>query len=146
MDITRFAIQNNRVTFVAVLLILAAGMNAFFTLPQAEDPGFIIRTAMVRTILPGANPKRVEDLITDKIEEAIQAIPELDVVRSQSKTGLSIVYVDIKESYTNMRPIWDNVRRKVDSVRGNLPDGVIGPFVDDEFGDVFGTIIAVTAG
>jgi len=146
MDITRFAIQNNRVTFVAVLVILAAGVNAFFTLPQAEDPGFIIRTAMVRTMLPGANPERVEDLVTDKIEEAIQAIPELDFVSSQSKTGLSIVYVNIKENYKNMRPIWDNVRRKVDSVRGDLPTGVIGPFVNDEFGDVFGTIIAVTAG
>jgi multidrug efflux pump subunit AcrB len=146
MDITRFSIENNRVTFVALLVVLAIGVNAFFTLPQAEDPGFIIRTAMVRTPFPGANPQRVEELVTDKIEAAIQAIPELDFITSQSKTGLSIVYVNIKESYTNMRPIWDNVRRKVEAVRPDLPDGAIGPFVNDEFGDVFGTIIAVTAG
>ncbi len=146
MDITRFSIQNNRVTLVATLFVLAAGVNAFFTLPQAEDPGFIIRTAMVQTIFPGANPERVENLVTDKIEAAIQAIPELDFVNSQSKTGLSIVYVNIKESYKDMRPIWDNLRRKVEAARADLPADVLGPFVNDEFGDVFGTIIAVTAG
>ena len=146
MDITRFSIQNNRVTLVAMLAVLGAGVNAYFTLPQAEDPGFIIRTAMVQTIFPGANPERVENLVTDKIEAAIQAIPELDVVRSQSKTGLSIVYVDIKEKYKEMRPIWDNLRRKVEAAKSDLPAEAIGPFVNDEFGDVFGTIIAVTAG
>ena len=146
MDITRFAIENNRVTIVCVLVLLLAGVNAFFSLPQAEDPGFIVRTAMVRTVFPGANPERVENLVTDKIEKAIQEIPELDVVRSTSKTSSSIVYVDIKESYTAMRPIWDNLRRKIADVREELPDCIIGPFVNDEFGDVFGIIIAITAG
>ncbi len=146
MDITRFAIENDRVTLVAVLLVAAGGLSAFFSLPQAEDPGFIIRTALVQTRFPGANPERVENLVTDKIEKAVQEIPELDVVRSTSKTGLSVVYVDIKESYTEMRPIWDSLRRKVDAARSELPGGVIGPFVNDEFGDVFGTIIAVTNG
>ena len=146
MDITRFAIENNRVTIVCVLVLLLAGVNAFFSLPQAEDPGFIVRTAMVRTVFTGANPERVENLVTDKIEKAIQEIPELDVVRSTSKTSSSIVYVDIKESYTAMRPIWDNLRRKIADVREELPDGIIGPFVNDEFGDVFGIIIAITAG
>ena len=146
MDITRFAIENNRVTIVCVLMLLLAGVNAFFSLPQAEDPGFIVRTAMVRTVFPGANPERVENLVTDKIEKAIQEIPELNVVRSTSKTSSSIVYVDIKESYTAMRPIWDNLRRKIADVREELPDGIIGPFVNDEFGDVFGIIIAITAG
>ncbi len=146
MDITRFAIVNNRVTIVAVLVVVVAGVNAFLTLPQAEDPGFIIRTALVQTRFPGANPERVENLVTDKIEKAIQEMPELDVVRSESKTGVSVVYVDIKESYKEMRPIWDSLRRKVEKARSELPEGVIGPFVNDEFGDVFGTIIAVTAG
>ena len=146
MDITRFAIENNRVTLVSVLVLLLAGVNAFFSLPQAEDPGFVVRTAMVRTVFPGANPERVENLVTDKIEKAIQEIPELDVVRSTSRTGSSIVYADIKESYTEMRPVWDNLRRKIEDVREELPEGIIGPFVNDEFGDVFGIIIAVTAG
>ena len=146
MDITRFAIEKDRVTLVSLVVILIAGVSAFFTLPQAEDPGFIIRTAMVQTFFPGASPERVEDLVSDPIEEAIQEMPELDVVRSQSSTGLSVVYVDIKESYTNMRPIWDSLRRKVERAQRNLPNGVIGPFVNDEFGDTFGLIVSVTAG
>lgn len=146
MDITRFAIQNDRVTIVAVVLVAVAGVNAFLTLPQAEDPGFIVRTAMVQTLFPGANPERVENLVTDRIEEEIQSMPELDVVRSESKTGVSIIYVDIKDSYKNMRPIWDSLRRKVQSAAADLPDGIVGPFVNDEFGDVFGTIISLTAG
>ena len=87
MDVTRFAIQNNRVTLIALAVICVAGYQAFLTLPQAEDPGFTIRTAVVITYFPGANPQRVEDLVTDKLEKAIQELPELDAVRSQSTTG-----------------------------------------------------------
>ena len=144
MDITRFAIENNRVTIVALICICAAGFGAYRSMPQAEDPGFTIRTAVVVTYLPGANPERVENLVSDKIESAVQEIPELDTVRSQSATGVSVVHVDIKEEFRDMRPIWDNLRRKVDKARGDLPDGAVGPFVNDEFGDTFGTIVAIT--
>ncbi len=144
MDVTRFAIENNRVTLVALAVICIGGYQAYLTLPQAEDPGFTIRTAVVLTYFPGANPQRVEDLVTDKIERAIQEIPELDAVRSQSSTGVSVVTVDIKEEYREMRPIWDNLRRKVERTERELPDGVSGPFVNDEFGDTFGTVLAVT--
>jgi len=144
MDITRFAIENNRVTIVALLCICAAGYGAYRSMPQAEDPGFTIRTAVVVTYLPGANPERVENLVSDKIESAVQEIAELDTVRSQSTTGVSVVHVDIKEEFRDMRPIWDNLRRKVEKARANLPDGYIGPFVNDEFGDTFGTIVAVS--
>jgi multidrug efflux pump len=65
---TGWAIAKDRVTYAALLLIAAGGINAFFNLPQAEDPGFVIRTAMVATYLPGASPERVENLLTDKIE------------------------------------------------------------------------------
>ncbi len=146
MDVTGFAIRNNRLTLVALLAILLAGAGAYSRLPRAEDPGFTIRTAVVRTIFPGANPERVENLVTDKIEKIIQEMPELDVVRSQSKTGLSIIYVDIQEQYREMRPIWDSLRRKVEKATPDLPREVIGPFVNDEFGDVFGIILAITAG
>ena len=71
-------------------------------------------------------------------------MPELDYINSTSKVGLSIIYVNIREEYRAMRPIWDDLRRKVESAAGDLPDGVIGPTVDDEFGDVFGFIIGLT--
>ncbi|MDH3768624.1 MAG: efflux RND transporter permease subunit [Gammaproteobacteria bacterium] len=144
MDITHFAIEKKRITAVALAVIFFAGVNAYNGMSRNEDPGFIIRTAMVQTFFPGASPERMELLVTDKLEKTIQEMPELDSVRSNSRVGISVIYVDIKESYKEMRPIWDKLRRKVDSAVGDLPEGVIGPFVNDEFGDVFGTIISVT--
>lgn len=113
-------------------------------MPRAYDPGFVIRAAQVVTYFPGASPERVELLVSDKIEKVVQEIPELDFVTSESRTGVSIIMVNIKESYKNMRPIWDNLRRKIDDVRGELPDGTIGPEVNDEFGDIYGIVITLT--
>jgi len=144
MDITRFAIEKNRVFMTALAVVIVAGLSAYAGMPRNEDPGFIIRTALVQTIFPGASPERVELLVTDKLEEVIQEIPELDFIASSSKVGISIIYVNIGEEYTNLRPIWDNLRRKIDRARGDLPETVIGPIVNDEFGDVYGSIIAIT--
>ena len=144
MSLTRQAIDKNRITAVALVLILFAGVDAFFSLPQDEDPGFIIRTAQVLTLFPGASPDRVELLVSDKLEKAIQEIPQLDFVSSISRNGVSEVFVNIQESESRMRPIWDDLRRKVERARRDLPEGVVGPFVNDEFGDVFGILIAVT--
>ncbi len=146
MNITKAAIEKNRITAVVLILILFAGINTYRTMPRAEDPGFIIRWALVTTDFPGASPERVEMLVTDKVEKAIQEMPEIDFIYSLSKTGVSLITVGIKESYTDMRPIWDDLRRKVERTkdRGELPQGIIGPRVNDEFGDVFGTIVTLT--
>ena len=144
MDITKIALEKRRITGVVLFLILVTGMLTFATMPRAEDPGFIIRTALVQTIFPGASPERVEQLVTDKLEKIIQEMPEIDFINSQSKPGISIIFVNIKESYKNMRPIWDSLRRKVDRAKDQLPSGIVGPLVNDEFGDVFGTLIAIT--
>ena len=143
MNVTRFAIENNRITGVALLVIMVAGIGAYSSMPRNEDPGFVIRTALVQTFFPGASPERVEQLVTDKLEKVIQEIPELDAVRSESKTGTSIIWVDILERYKNMRPIWDNLRRKVEKAVPDLPDGIQGPYVNDEFGDVYGILITL---
>ena len=143
MDLTRAAIEKNRITGVALLIVAVGGMVAFTNMSRAEDPGFIIRTAQVLTIFPGASPERVENLVTDKLEKAIQEMPELDFVTSTSKTGVSIVMVNIREEFTDMRPIWDSLRRKVDKTAPDLPDDIVGPTVNDEFGDVFGVIITI---
>ena len=144
MNLTKFAIENNRITAITLLIIFIAGISAYQKLPRNEDPGFIIRTALIMTYFPGASPERVEQLVTDKLEKAIQEIPELDYIRSESKTGVSLIYVNILETFKHMRPIWDNLRRKVDKAAGDLPEGVSGPFVNDEFGDVFGVVLTVT--
>jgi multidrug efflux pump subunit AcrB len=144
MNITQIALEKKRITFVAMFIILATGLMTYSGMPRAEDPGFIIRTALVQTIFPGASPERVEQLITDKLEKVIQEMPEIDFVVSRSKPGVSIIFVNIEEGYKQMRPIWDSLRRKVERASSELPSGVIGPIVNDEFGDVFGTMITIT--
>ncbi len=145
MDITRFAINNTRTTAIALLVVILGGIRAYQDLPRAEDPGFTMRHAQVVTVFPGASPARMEMLVTEPLERAIKQMPELDSVTSTSKTGVSIVMVSIKDSYTNMRPIWDSLRRKVDAIQGELPEGCHTSDVNDEFGDVFGIVIAITA-
>lgn len=143
MNITAIALKNNRTTIVLMLVILLAGFQSYLNMPRAYDPGFVIRAAQVITYFPGASPERVEQLVSDKIEKVVQEIPELDFVTSESRTGVSIIMVNIKESYKDMRPIWDNLRRKIDDAVG-LPDGIVGPIVNDEFGDVFGIVMTLT--
>ena len=144
MDLTRAAIEKNRITAVALLALLVGGIAAYRGMPRAEDPGFIIRFAHVLTLFPGASPERVENLITDKLEEAIGEIPELDFVTSASMTGVSAVSVKVRDEFDEMQPIWNDLRRKVERVAPSLPEGVIGPTVNDEFGDVFGIVVTLT--
>lgn len=144
MNITRLAIKNNRLTAVILFVVVALGIQTFFTMPRAYDPGFIVRAAQVVTHFPGASPERVEQLVSSQLEEVIKEIPELDFVTSESRTGISIVSVNIKESYTDMRPIWDNLRRKMQDIETDLPDGALGPYVNDEFGDVYGIVLSIT--
>ncbi len=143
MNITRFSIEKNRITLTALVVVVLAGFLSYFNMSRSEDPGFIIRTAQVTTYWGGASPERVEQLVTDKLEKVIQEMPEIDFINSTSKTGISVINVNVKESYTDMRPIWDSLRRKVDRARTELPDDVEGPFVNDEFGDVFGIVITL---
>lgn len=140
MSLTATAIRNNRVTLTIVALLIIAGSLAYENLPKAQDPGFIVRTAVITTQFPGASPERVELLVTDKIEKAIQEMPEIDSIVSESRTGISIIYANFKESYKVMRPIFDDLRRKVESITPNLPQGTRTPTVNDEFGDVYGSV------
>lgn len=145
MNITRMAITNNRTTYMLLLVIVFFGINAFKNMPKDYDPGFIIRTAQVITQFPGASPQRVEMLVTDKLERVIQELPELDFVKSESRTGISIISVNIKESYRDLRPIWDNLRRKIEAAQVELPAESQPSVVNDEFGDVFGIVVGLTA-
>ena len=140
MSLTRSAIKLDRVTMVVYAILMFSGILAYSNLPKEEDPGFIVRTAVITTMLPGASPERVELLVTDLIEKKVQEMPEVDNITSESRTGFSLIYVNFKESFSVMRPIFDDLRRKVDSISEDLPEGSRGPYVDDEFGDVFGSI------
>ncbi len=144
MDITKFAIEKNRITTTVLAIIALAGIGTYLTMPRAEDPGFIVRTAEVQTYFPGASPERVELLVTDKLEKVIQQMPELRVVRSESSTGFSVIYAEINKDLKNMRPVWDKLRRKVADARSQLPETIVGPIVNDEYGDVFGIQYTLT--
>lgn len=144
MNITRLAIENNRLTLVLLLVVIVVGIQTFTNMPRAYDPGFVVRAAQITTYMPGASPERVEKLISSKLEEVIKELPELDFVTSESRTGVSIVVANVKESYTEMRPIWDKLRRKVDDAAREMPEGIGGPYVNDEFGDVYGIVLTLT--
>lgn len=143
MRLTRAAIAYDRLTFTALAMVMVFGALAFRALPRDEDPGFTIRAAQVITAFPGAGPLRVEQLVTDPLEQAIRTMPELDFVTSESATGISVITVNIRPEYTAMQPIWDSLRRKVDAARARLPDDAGVPQVNDEFGDVFGIVLAL---
>ena len=144
MNIAEWCIRNNRTTVVLLLLVALAGVRAFMTMSRLEDPEFTIRTAVVLTYFPGASPLKVEKLVTSKLEKKIRSTAEVEHVTSQSMTGLSIIFADVYEKFRDMKPIWQKLRNKVADARSELPEGVIGPVVNDEFGDVYGVVVALT--
>ncbi|MGR5500506.1 efflux RND transporter permease subunit [Vibrio sp. DNB22_10_4] len=143
MSMTAFSLNNSRITLVIIAVLTFLGIQAYNTIPEAYDPGFTIRNAQVITHFPGASPKRVEDLVTDPLEKAVLELAELNFVKSQSKNGVSILTVAIKEDYSDLQPIWDKLRRKIDRAASKLPEGVGVPVVNDEFGDVYGIVLAI---
>jgi multidrug efflux pump subunit AcrB len=143
MSLTNIAFRYNRIVIMLIIILLFSGLLAYKSLPKAQDPGFTIRTAVIMTRLPGASPERMELLVTDKIEKKAQEMPEVDNITSESRTGISIIYVNFKESYKNMRPIFDDLGRKVEDITNDLPKGISGPNINDEFGDVFGSVYSL---
>ena len=144
MNLTEFFLKNKFLLVTFVSIIILGGISYYFNTPRNEDPGFKIRTAVITTLYKGANAKQVDEYVTDKIESAIEQMNEVEDIKSRSYNGKSVIYVDVYETYKNLQPIWDKLRRKVQRAQSDLPQGVV-PFVDDEFGDVFGIVLAVCA-
>ena len=133
-NITRFALDYSRVTILFILFAAVFGTTVFLSYPKREDPSIVIREAVVTAAFPGMATQRVEDLITRKLEEKIREIPEVDEIRSDSKTGLSIVHVTVRDEIANLAAVWQDLRNKMNDIRGELPSGTKGPAVNDEFG------------
>ncbi len=146
MSLQTQAVDRSVVTIFAALLILVGGAASYFSLGQLEDPEFTIKTAIVITSYPGADPSEVEQEVTDRIEIELQKLQELDTLQSYSETGRSRIKVNIKPSYPSdaLPQIWDKVRARVSEVAQTLPPGAGTPRVIDDFGDVFGLLLAVT--
>lgn len=133
-SITEFALGNTRLTAVSLLLAALLGVVIFLNYPSREDPSITIRQASVTTSLPGLSPTRVEDLITRPIEEKIREIPEVKHIHSDSKTGVSLITVDIKDSVDDLEPVWQDLRDKMEDVARVLPSGTHDPIVNDQVG------------
>ncbi|MDH3232140.1 MAG: efflux RND transporter permease subunit, partial [Alphaproteobacteria bacterium] len=144
MGITGFALDRTRMAIILVAGILLGGAFTFLSYPSAEDPTITIRTAQVTARYPGMSARRVEDLITRKLEERIREIPEVDTIKSTSKAGVSIITVEVFDRYFDLQPIWQNLRNKMENVKSELPEGTRGPSVNDDYGLVAVTTLMLT--
>ncbi|MEN8207549.1 MAG: efflux RND transporter permease subunit, partial [Pseudomonadota bacterium] len=134
INIARFSLNNSRLTILFLIFVVITGVYVYLDYPKQEDPSIVIREAVVTAFYPGMSTERVEDLITRKLEEKIREIGEVDEITSDSKTGVSLIHVIIKDQYADLEPIWQDLRNKMDDVVQELPEGTIGPFVEDEYG------------
>jgi multidrug efflux pump subunit AcrB len=146
MSIAAGSVERSTVVGFTMLLLIIGGLGAFFALGQLEDPEFTIKNATVATFYPGASAAEVELEVTDRIEIAIQEMPQVEKLESVSKPGFSLVKIEILPQYPSeqLPQIWDELRRKVNDVTPSLPPGCGTPSVGDDFGDVYGFLLAVT--
>ena len=148
MNITKTSIDNSRVTILMVVVITILGLIAYTQLSRDAMPPFTIRVCQIVTHFPGASPERVEKLVTDKIEKVVQEIPELKTVTSESRTGLSIVKVELNPDVhkDELQAVWDRIRRKIEDIRAELPESIFGPDVkDDAVGVTYGIQLGLTS-
>jgi multidrug efflux pump subunit AcrB len=146
MNLTKFTIEKNRITFTLLAVVIIMGLTLYKSLPRDSMPPYTIRVATIVSSFPGASPERVEQLVTDKIEKTAQEIPEVKEITSTSRTGLSIVAVTLKDevSKDKLQIIWDRLRRKLDKIDG-LPDGVHPDLNDEDIGVVYGIMLGLTS-
>ncbi len=146
-NLSLWALRHSALTRYLLVVLLVLGFNAYFQLGQDEDPPFTFRAMVVRTNWPGATAQQVAEQVTDKIERTLQEVPYADKIRSYSKPGESQIIFQLKDSSraAEVSDVWYTVRKKVGDMRNNLPQGVQGPFFNDEFGDVFGVMYALRA-
>ncbi|PZD70337.1 Nickel and cobalt resistance protein CnrA [Acaryochloris thomasi RCC1774] len=123
--------RNRQLLFLSIALIIVWGLSAFLTLPRLEDPEITQRNSTVTTVFPGASPERVEALITDKIEEELSEIEEIDSLESTSNPGLSVVAIELKENIRNVDPVWARVRSQLEDVTPQLPAEALEPEYED---------------
>ncbi len=145
MNIAEITIKNKVVSLVFTAAVFFGGIKAYQGLGRLEDPEFTIKSAQVITTYPGASALEVANEVTDEIETAVQQLGQVNCVKSNSKAGLSIVSVEIKDKYNKdtLPQVWDELRRKVGDAQGKLPPGAGPSIVNDDFGDVYGILYAV---
>ena len=146
-NISRWALEHSALTRYLLIVLMVLGAAAYFQLGQDEDPPFTFRAMAIRVFWPGATAQQVAEQVTDKLEKTLQEVPYSDRIRSYSKPGEALIIFQVKDSSPpkEMPQVWYTVRKKIGDIRATLPSGVVGPFFNDEFGDVYGSIYALSA-
>jgi multidrug efflux pump len=145
-NLSEWAVTHRSLTLFFLLLFTAAGVLAYATLGLKEEPEFKFKLMVIRVLWPGATAEEIEQQVTDRIERKLQDTPHLDYVRSYSRPGESVIFVNLLGSTRafDVDYTWYQVRKKVADIRAQLPAGVIGPFFNDEFGDTYSNIYALS--
>lgn len=146
-NLTEWALKHQQLVWFFIIVTSLMGVLSYRNLGRMEDPDFVIRQMVVAVGWPGARALQVEEQVTDKIEKKLQNTPGLDYLRSYSRPGQSVIYVNLKETTPekDIRPTWVEVRNMVNDMKDTLPAGVIGPYFNDRFDDVFGCLYALTS-
>jgi multidrug efflux pump len=146
-NISRWALDHPALTRYLMVVLVVLGFAAYFQLGQDEDPPFTFRAMVVQAFWPGASAEQMAEQVTSKVERALQDVPYSDVLRSYTKPGESLTILQLKDSSPpkEVSGVWYQARKKVGDMRSSLPAGVIGPVFNDDFGDVYGTIYALSA-
>ena len=146
INLSEWALAHQAFVLYLILSLGVIGVFSYGKLGQSEDPPFTFKAMVVRTLWPGATAREVEQQVTERIEKKLQELPSVDFLRSYSRPGESQVFVIAKDTMpaAEMPEHFYQVRKKISDIRQDLPAGVNGPFFNDEFGDTFGNIFALT--
>jgi multidrug efflux pump len=145
-NLSRWALEHIPLTRYLMAVLLIGGMLSYARLGQDEDPPFTFRAMVVRATWPGATALQMAEQVTDKLEKKLQETPYIDKIRSYSKPGETTIILQLRESTPpkDTAASWYQVRKKIGDIRATLPAGVNGPFFNDEFGDTYGSIVALS--
>jgi multidrug efflux pump subunit AcrB len=146
-NLSEWALGHRSFVVYLMLAFVVAGVLSYRTLGREEDPAFTIKSMIVQANWPGATVEDVTNQVTDRIERKLQELPSLDFTKSYSTPSQTTIFVNLKDSTPgrDIPAIWVQVRNKINDIRAELPQGVQGPFFNDQFGDVFGNIYAFTS-
>ncbi|NMC98742.1 MAG: efflux RND transporter permease subunit, partial [Bacteroidales bacterium] len=147
INLSDLTLKHQQLAFFLIILVFTVGIFSYYNLGRLEDPDFTIRQMIISVVWPGATARQVEEQVIDKIERKLQDVIGLDYVKSESQPGKAIIFVVLKDDAVqekDIRPTWLEVRNMVNDIKHTLPEGVIGPFFNDRFDDVFGCLYAVT--
>ncbi len=146
MNIAKYSIKNKVISWLFLVILAIGGYTSFMDLGRLEDPAFTIKDAMIISTYSGATSQEVEEELTYPLEKEIRKLPYVDRITSTSSNGMSQIMVSMEMEYgpDELPQIWDEMRRKINDLRPNLPSGVNSIQILDDFGDVYGIMLMLT--